>query len=252
MSEETSREYTNTKQNNAILEAIKRMRKFYKDPLTKYPLPFYLQNDENVLILSPHPDDESIGCGGLLVQYPTQCRVVCLTDGRLGDINFKQDELANLREREFKNAMLSIGVADYSLLNIYDGELWGNYKKVAEISFDNIDYIFIPNVFDQHPDHKAVGNHIKRMIENGVIRENIIIAQYEVWNPLVLPTHYNDISNVFIKKKELISKYIQQIKHIDYHERMISLNYFRGMGTGVEFAECYLFLDALSFLNAIR
>ena len=35
-----------------------------------------------ILIVSPHPDDETIGCGGILAKYGSQCDVVVLTDGR--------------------------------------------------------------------------------------------------------------------------------------------------------------------------
>lgn len=233
--------------NVEVVEAIKRVRKFYKDPLNKYPLPLQLKKWENVLVLSPHPDDEAIGCGGLLIQYPTQCKVVYLTDGRFGDSNCKADEYAITREHEAQNAMKFVGNNNYSFLKICDGELYDAYEKVRSIDFKCVDYIFIPNVFDQHPDHKAVGNHVKRLIMNGMISETSTIAQYEVWNTLFLPTHYLDISNIFLKKKEMISKYTEQIRNIDYQERMISLNNYRGMGIDIDFAECYLCLDALSF-----
>ena len=32
------------------------------------------------LVLAPHMDDESLGCGGLLAKFPTECTVVTMTD----------------------------------------------------------------------------------------------------------------------------------------------------------------------------
>ena len=50
---------------------------------------------DKILIVSPHPDDETIGCGGLLAKYGPQCDILMLTDGRLGNIEKYKD--TNLR-----------------------------------------------------------------------------------------------------------------------------------------------------------
>ena len=40
-----------------------------------------LNPDERILVVSPHPDDESIGCGGLLAKFYGKCDVHLVTDG---------------------------------------------------------------------------------------------------------------------------------------------------------------------------
>ena len=45
---------------------------------------FELQKNEKILVVAPHPDDESLGCGGLMSKYGKQCDVLLLTDGRRG------------------------------------------------------------------------------------------------------------------------------------------------------------------------
>ena len=43
-----------------------------------------IKPNDKCLVLAPHADDESIGCGGLLLKYPNNFEVVVLTDGRKG------------------------------------------------------------------------------------------------------------------------------------------------------------------------
>lgn len=69
-----------------------------------------------VLILAPHPDDESIGCGGLIAECVAQgrpVRVVVLTDGAAshpGSAGFPPPRLAALREEETRAAVAELGL----------------------------------------------------------------------------------------------------------------------------------------------
>ena len=50
------------------------------------PKEFKIEKDMKCLILAPHSDDETIGCGGLLLKYPEVFDVYCLTNGFRGII----------------------------------------------------------------------------------------------------------------------------------------------------------------------
>ena len=43
-----------------------------------------IKSKDRILVVAPHPDDESIGMGGVLALYKRQCDVLLLTDGRHG------------------------------------------------------------------------------------------------------------------------------------------------------------------------
>lgn len=60
---------------------------------------------DKICILAPHADDESIGCGGLLAKYGSQCDVILLTDGRLNGNGNTPEETVKIREAEFAAVM---------------------------------------------------------------------------------------------------------------------------------------------------
>ena len=68
------------------------------------------------LILAPHPDDESLGCGGLIAACCERARppvVVFLTDGGMshpGSKAFPRDVLVRTREREAADAAAILGL----------------------------------------------------------------------------------------------------------------------------------------------
>lgn len=63
------------------------------------------------LIVAPHMDDESLGCGGLLAKHPDECSVVVLTDSGAE------------RRAEHRRAMAGLGITQYSEMGFPDGGL---------------------------------------------------------------------------------------------------------------------------------
>lgn len=242
---------SNKKKDMELIKIIyKKIISYLKSSNVIYPKPLKINNTDKILILAPHADDESIGCGGLLLKYAKQCVVVCLTDGRLGDPNMPMNELMRIRKEEFIGAMNFSKVKDFQFLNLQDGNLINEFDKFSKIDFENFDFIFIPNILDQHPDHKAVGIHLAKLLKSKKIKSKI--CMYEVWNALALPNSYIDISDITEKKKEMVSLYQSQTKHIDYQNRILSLNNYRGMSVGAEFAEVYSCVSATEFLEMMK
>lgn len=229
----------------------KKLKIIHKGIDVVFQKPLKIQSTDKILILSPHPDDESIGCGGLLLEYANQCRVVCLTDGCLGgDSNMPNNELVRIRKEEFINAMNFAKVEDYQFLNIHDGNLLNEFNRFTDIDFEYFDFIFIPNILDNHLDHKAVGVHFEKLLKLKKLKCKVCF--YEVWNALGLPNVYLDISDISQNKKEMISLYQSQTKYIDYHNRMLSLNNYRGMSIGVKHAEVYCCVTVDEFLEMME
>lgn len=189
-----------------------------------------------ILVLAPHPDDESIGCGGLLLKYPDQCDVVVLTDGRHGGPSGQSEkDTVTVRMSEFERAMAYAGVNTWSFLRIEDGKLSEHFATFATLDLNGYDAIFCPASGDNHVDHKPVYEFLLRL------KPQAKIFGYEIWSTLSNPSHYIDISDVVEEKKRLINFHESQVAQVDYTFKTLGLNCFRGMLVypAIAYAEAY-------------
>jgi N-acetylglucosamine malate deacetylase 1 len=100
------------------------------------------------LILAPHMDDESMGCGGLMAKYPTECVVVSVTDS------------GPVRAAEHDQAMAAVGVTEYYNLGFADGQTNHQMTTVVAaidqaLARHQPDEVYLPFP-SLHQDHIAV------------------------------------------------------------------------------------------------
>lgn len=212
------------------------------------PKEFSFEENTKALCLCPHADDESIGMGGVLSLFSNNFDVILLADGRKGIKELSTEEVIKVREDEFKCAMQAAGIENYSFLRAEDKKLLDSYELFKTINIEKYNYIFIPNIIDQHPDHKAVGLLLKKLIESGVkTKPDLKICFYEVWSTLGFVNVFVDISGVAEKKKAMINCYKSQIAQKDYEYHALGLNQYRGMLKDRKYAEAFCVLELDEF-----
>ncbi len=119
-----------------------------------------------ILVLAPHPDDESLGCGALLAAAfaATGAHVACLTDGAAshpGSTLWPPARLACLRRAELDAAIACLGgtPADVTWCGGPDGALEATPALVARIAALatrlGARHLFAPAAEDGHRDHRA-------------------------------------------------------------------------------------------------
>jgi LmbE family N-acetylglucosaminyl deacetylase len=127
------------------------------------------------LVLSPHPDDESLGCGGLIAEACARGRelhIAWLTDGTRSHPNSKawpRPRLRALREQEGRDAAAILGVPLSRLifLGLADGEAphqGPSFEAAASVITKlarnrHVRTILTTWEHDPHPDHVAA-NHL--------------------------------------------------------------------------------------------
>lgn len=187
-----------------------------------------IHNKDKILIIAPHPDDESIGCGGLLLKYASQCDIWVLSRGEKGCLKDDKRDIARIRTAEFKQNMRYIKPNDYKLFDLKDTMLWDYLDFLNDKNLNSYNKIFITQENDNHPDHAAAYVMVRNTLKAQNMHETELY-QYEVGTPLICPNIYLEITDIIEKKKAIINKNKSQITIYDYQEQALSLNKFRGI-----------------------
>jgi LmbE family N-acetylglucosaminyl deacetylase len=136
---------------------------------------------KNIIVFAPHPDDETLGCGGTIAKRIRQgykVLIVIMTDGRYAFKNILNihvdptpDELKALRKEEVKRATTILGVQEENLifLDFVDGRLENEGEKAEEkitkiLSENHPVEVYFPHKNDGHPDHRATYRIVKKSI----------------------------------------------------------------------------------------
>jgi len=212
---------------------------------------------KKVLIFSPHPDDDVIGCGESIAKHIKQgnkATVVYMTSGEAGSLKYSKEELAKIREDEAKNAAKVLGVEDIIFLRNPDGYLEYNKEnliKIIEIiREEKPNIVYIPHKNDAHKDHKTT----YELVIEAVVRASgpwfqeckkepwlvEVVLCYEVWTPLQEISYVEDITDFIEQKIKAIRQHKSQIQDVQYDEAARGLNRYRGIMTGKgKYCECF-------------
>ena len=77
---------------------------------------------KNILVLTPHADDETLGCAGFLLSAVKQgknIKVTLYSDNSESVINDDVNTIVEMRSKEFNEAMRTIGIENYFELKNY-------------------------------------------------------------------------------------------------------------------------------------
>jgi LmbE family N-acetylglucosaminyl deacetylase len=199
---------------------------------------------ERLLVLAPHPDDEVIGCGGLVALHLREgrkVRVVVFTDGGAAGE-------AKQREAESRAALASLGEAEIEFLHFTDRGLAesGGFAAALreEIVHFRPDLIAVPGAIEIHPDHLALAKTFAEVVaRDKTLFADFAVAKvafYEVSHPL-RPNALVDISAVAEAKFAAIAMHASQLAFRDYVAFSRGLNAYRAMSLPpeVKFAEAF-------------
>jgi LmbE family N-acetylglucosaminyl deacetylase len=213
-------------------------------------------------VLAPHPDDESIGCGGTLALYArlgVPVQVVFMTDGRLGDPALRrlpvrssqrkklEAALVERRMAEARAALQALGATGGHFLGAPDGALGLAVEQVAPRLADLLrelrpDVVLLPFVTDRHADHAATGRCLlvaARQLGPGW-GDAVDCLGYEVWSPIYANLAI-DISKVMNVKRRAIACHASQLQDADFLAGVEGLNRYRAVSgmVGGEYAEAF-------------
>lgn len=143
------------------------------------------------LVIAPHPDDETLGCGATIMRKVAAGKAVhvaIVTDGRAShkSVLVPPKDLAQIRHTEAVRACELMGVPRERVvfLDVQDGHVQHAGKDLAvwleEILISTApDELLAPSPIDKNPDHRAIAAVVRRLLAMGVIRCPVL--EYPVW-----------------------------------------------------------------------
>lgn len=200
---------------------------------------------EKVLILSPHPDDDVIGAGGLIKYLSdggSSIKVIYFTDGSKSNssANFSEG-LIEKREKEAREAGKILGVGEQKFLRLPHQKMRSSFELSAlirkELEFEKPDLLLAPSIEEPHPDHLAVSEALSESMSN--YYESLNIWLYETFGSGRLNRLF-DISGQVEAKQEALRAHKSQFSIRKYDQAILSLNRFRSLSAGLDgYAEAF-------------
>jgi LmbE family N-acetylglucosaminyl deacetylase len=156
---------------------------------------FELASIRRVLVVAPHPDDESLGCGGLLAllaRQKTDVSVVFVTDGGAShrySRKWPRARLASERRAEAATALTELGLAQAQkqFFNLQDADMpisgsleWLKAVRCMADLMEEFcpDLILAPWRRDPHCDHRASWQMLRQALRTS---DHSIIFEYAIW-----------------------------------------------------------------------
>jgi len=215
-------------------------------------------NFGKTLVVAAHPDDEVLGCGGLiakLIKQGEQVRVVFIAEGtscRYEALNKKVQVEINFRNKCSIEALMCLGVSSYNFYNLPCGRL--DKEPIIEIAkiIEKEISDYMPTTVLTHSSNDVHNDHI--IIYRAVIQATRPVAKivknvlsFEIlssteWNYVepFRPNIFIDITSTINAKINAMHCYsTEQPKypHPRSDKGIRSLASMRGSQSGVEYAE---------------
>lgn len=143
---------------------------------------------QRLVLLSPHPDDETLACGGLLRAAGAMgldVQLVSVTDGEAcypGDPGWTPERLRQVRRSEVAHALAALGVhAQVHRTGLPDGGVArhrGELERALRALLRRGDLVLAPWEHDGHPDHDAVG---RAALAATAALPGLRLLRYPVW-----------------------------------------------------------------------
>ena len=211
----------------------------------------------NILVVSPHPDDETLGAGGTICRYVDEGHdVYWLNITTMRNSGLFTEEIMKHREKQIEAVVKFYGIKKYYQLDfpttkleeIRTSRAIGEISKI--ISEIKPEIVILPDYNDAHSDHKFVFDwcyactktfrypYVKQIMTMEILSETDF-GRPE--NPY-LPNYYVDITNYMGDKLEAVKIYDTELGEPPFPrslKNIEALARLRGAAAGVMYAESF-------------
>lgn len=222
-----------------------------------YALP--VSKGDNVLVIAPHPDDETLGCGGAIIKMISSTinvAVAMLTNGNGGG---RIKDISSIRKNEFMKARSVLGYSTFRIYDYPDGQLVSYQEELGERILKILleqapKLVLIPYLLDHATDHQTANVALARALKS-TIKIDIVVGMYEIWTPMTNPNCYLNITEEYPQKRTAMECYQSQDKYFGIIDKADALSSFRArlsMRGRVEHMECFKFLEVKEYIDIVE
>jgi LmbE family N-acetylglucosaminyl deacetylase len=206
---------------------------------------------QKILVIAPHPDDESIGCGGAICLHRRRgepVRVVLLTSGERGVEGLDPEAARAVREGEAAEALNVLGVRDADFLRLPDLGLADDLERGAcrlseVLAAHRPGLVYLPHPAEAHPDHEATLPLVRAALARLPGGELPELRAYEIWTPMARYGWPEDITEVMPTKLRAVRCYRSQLQTFRYDRAVRGLNQYRGaLAARCRYAEVFQYM----------
>ncbi len=218
-----------------------------------------------ILVVSPHPDDETLGCGGTILKHKSAgddiyWLVMTNITKEMGydekRVKKRQEEIDKVaREYRFEK----IYRLNYPATRLDTIPLSEMIEKAGNVIREiKPEVLYIPNRNDVHSDHKITFDVLissTKSFRNSFIKKVLIyetISETEFASPLnsnvFFPNSFSDITKYLDKKIFIMKIYNGELGEHPFPrsiENIKALATFRGATAGVKYAEAFMTLKEI-------
>ncbi len=218
-----------------------------------------------VLVVSAHPDDETLGCGGTILKH-RQCgdRVDWMIMTNIDKTNGWPKEQVVMRQTEIAKVADLFGFKETHKLDFPTTRLDGIRTHDLILAASEVirrlepEVIYLPNRSDIHTDHKIVFQAVMSCTKNFRYPYIRRILMYECLSEtefapalpenIFMPNVFVDIADFFEKKIEIMNVYKSECmpnplpRSVDAIE---SLARYRGSSIGRKYAEAFMLVKEI-------
>ena len=224
-----------------------------------------MKNKKRVLVVAPHPDDETLGVGGAIAKYSAQGDevFVLMVSGHLPPIYSRKAYEETVSEAYSAFSVLGVKKSEFLEIPatmIGDQPLHEVNSRILKVVNDFNPHIVLCPYPDRHVDHRLVFDSVMVATRPvGVGRDIEIVAAYETlsethWNaphiePNFTPNWVVDISDHISEKLNALECYKSQISEFPGPrsiEAVEALAKFRGTQAGFGYGEGFHIVRMIS------
>lgn len=186
-----------------------------------------MEQERQVLMIFPHPDDEAFGVSGTIMKHidnGTPVTYACLTLGQmgrnLGNPPFAtRESLPKIREKELEAACAAMGITDLRKMGYRDKtlefELQEDLVKMVTELIDELNPSLIISFYpgySVHPDHEATASAVieaVRQLDNKPTL-HLVAFSHDSLEDLGEPNVVNDITGYEARKLKVLEAHASQ------------------------------------------